>query len=277
MMRTLLVALALLLPRLATASTYTTNLHLCLPDDDSYDYGDCWRETVRTLDGFVVNTNASSLGSGTVPSARLDSSSVTLLGPHPDPALLGAGQLNPSIYVSSYTAASIPGPAIQQSTVPLSALNPSGAATGQTIIFDGTKWAPANTVTQTLFPTWAKYTLTYSSFSTAGTSSTTWITTVPANTIIHAVKIKHSTSFSGGSISAYTVSVGSSGVTDAYASAYDVLQTVAPTAFQLSRNLASESTTSGWQVQITAIATGANLSAATQGVVDVWLETSVTP
>ena len=129
-------------------------------------------------------------------------------------------------------------------------------------------------VTPSLLGLWSKYTVPYTSLSTAATTNSITLFSLPAAGIIHGVKIKHSTAFSGGSISAYTVSVGISGTLAKYATAYNVFQAVANDTFQLSNTLGSENHASATNILITATSTGANLNAATAGSVDIWVLTS---
>ncbi len=122
------------------------------------------------------------------------------------------------------------------------------------------------------FPRWFKVgsAFTAADFSKAATTNSINLFVLPAKATIHAIKIKHSQAFAGGAISAYTVSVGIVGTVAKYATAFDVFQTVASSALQSSSNLGSEDDVSGTQITITATSTGANLSAATAGSVDVW-------
>jgi hypothetical protein len=107
-------------------------------------------------------------------------------------------------------------------------------------------------------------------FATAGTTNSIALFTLAAGVIIHAIKIKHSASFAGGSISAYTLSVGVSGWLTKYAGAFDVFQAPGGTAFQMTQDFDEENNSGTTSVVITATSTGANLNAATAGSVDVW-------
>lgn len=129
------------------------------------------------------------------------------------------------------------------------------------------------------FPSWTKYTKTNADFSSAALTNTITLATLPVNTVVHGVKIKHSTAFSGAGITAYTVSVGTGAGNGSqiYASPYDVFQVVASTAMQISNTLSSEG--SGvYNLTATATSVGANLNAASgAGSVDIWVLKSVTP
>lgn len=116
--------------------------------------------------------------------------------------------------------------------------------------------------------------LTFTSFSAAALSNSIPLFLLPASVLCSAIKIKHQTSFTGGSISAYTVSVGDVSTPTLYASAFNVFQAAGPTIYQLSNELTGESTTAAVQIYATATAVGANLSAATAGVLNIWAELS---
>jgi hypothetical protein len=125
-----------------------------------------------------------------------------------------------------------------------------------------------------LVPMWRKYTVTYADLATAATTNNITVATLPAGGVVEAVKIKHSAAFTGGAISAYTVSVGITGTLNKYAAAYDVFQAPSATAMQLSTTQGTESHTATTALKIAATSTGANLSAATAGSVDVWIKMS---
>lgn len=121
-------------------------------------------------------------------------------------------------------------------------------------------------------PQWIKVgnAISHTAFQTGATTNNITLFTLLAGGIIHAVKIKHSTAFAGGVISAYTLSVGIAGTLAKYATAFDVFQVVSATAYQLSNSFGGESHTATTAIKIAATSTGANLSASTAGVVDVW-------
>lgn len=123
-------------------------------------------------------------------------------------------------------------------------------------------------------PIWRKYTVTKTQLAAAATTNNITLFTLPAGGIIEAVKIKHSASFTGGSISAYTISVGITGTLAKYAAAYDVFAAPSATAMQLSTTVGTESHTAATAIKVAATSTGANLSAATAGSVDIWVKVS---
>lgn len=112
--------------------------------------------------------------------------------------------------------------------------------------------------------------LSHVAFQTAGTTQSITLFTLPAAGTIHAVKIKHSTAFVGGAITAYTLSVGIAGTLAKYATAFDVFQAVSNTAFQTTGVTGAENNSAGTAILITATSTTANLNASTAGIVDVW-------
>lgn len=124
-------------------------------------------------------------------------------------------------------------------------------------------------------PRWIKVTKSYTDFSTAATTNNIEVYSLPAGGIIHAVKIKHSTPFTGGAISAYTISVGITGTLNKYANAFNVFQAAGGTVFQLSTTVGSEDHGSATSIKAAAASTSANLNAATAGSVDIWLLVSV--
>lgn len=124
-------------------------------------------------------------------------------------------------------------------------------------------------------PRWRKFTFDYTDLAAAATANDIELYSLPAGGIIHAVKIKHSTAFSGGTLSAYTVSVGIAGNLTKYASAFDVFQAVGNTTFQLSNSFGSENHGAATSIRIEATSVGDDLDNATAGEVDVWLLVSV--
>ncbi|MHB8674548.1 MAG: hypothetical protein ACYDAK_12850 [Candidatus Limnocylindrales bacterium] len=88
--------------------------------------------------------------------------------------------------------------------------------------------------------------------------------------VLTRIKLKHSTSFQGGLISAMTASVGIAGDLARYSSAFDVFQAPGNTILELSSGAWCENQGAPTQVLLTLTATGANLNALTQGQLDVW-------
>lgn len=90
---------------------------------------------------------------------------------------------------------------------------------------------------------------------------------IPQGAIVTGIVVKPTTAFSGGSISALTMSVGKSGGSTTYlTSAYDIFAAVADANQQETTKFASGQYTR-WQPVLVFTPTGANCSAATAGVV----------
>ena len=91
----------------------------------------------------------------------------------------------------------------------------------------------ASPLTPDAIPAWFRVRKAYSDFTAAATTESIELYSLPAGAVIHAVIQKHSASFTGGSISAYTTSVGITGTLAKYAAAFNVFQAAAATTFQL--------------------------------------------
>jgi len=127
-------------------------------------------------------------------------------------------------------------------------------------------------------PTWFKIgkSISHTTFQVASLTKTNVLTVLGANAFVHGIKLKHSTSFAGTGITAYTLSVAWAGEVATLLPAYDVLQATGSSTFAVSQSMDSKITT-GINLEITAISTGANLSLSTAGVVDVWALLSSNP
>lgn len=118
---------------------------------------------------------------------------------------------------------------------------------------------------------WVKTTKTYTDFSTAAlTNSISLGITLLPQQVLRGVVIKHSAAFSGPGITGYNVSLGLSGNNAKYASAFDVYQAASATTSQSSLDMFVENFSTFTTVTVTATSIGANLSAATAGIVDIW-------
>lgn len=126
-------------------------------------------------------------------------------------------------------------------------------------------------------PRWRKLTYAYTDFSTAATTFAVTAFSLAAGEGIDGVVIKNNTAFTGGSISAYTVKVGQSGDDDEYAPAFDIFHATAATYSQANTTMDVPNFTTTTDVIITATSTGANLSAATAGSVDIYIRTFLLP
>jgi len=139
---------------------------------------------------------------------------------------------------------------------------------------DGADVTDATNVKSSGAPVWTKYTVPYTSFTAAATTEDIELFSLPAGDVIHAVKLKHSASFTGGSISAYTLSVGISGTEDKYLTASDVFTAPGDAVHYLSSTVGTEDHASATSIRIEAISTSDNVNAATAGSADVWVMTS---
>lgn len=126
-------------------------------------------------------------------------------------------------------------------------------------------------------PAWFRVRVSYSDFSTAATTNNIELYELPAAGLVEAVAIVHSTPFTGGSISAYTLSVGITGTLNKYASAFDVFQAAGSTVFQVSTTVGMESTSAATSIKVAATSTGDDLDAATAGSADIYIKMSRLP
>lgn len=134
---------------------------------------------------------------------------------------------------------------------------------------------------------YVKFTLTYSDLSTAGLSQSINLQQnpipggavaitpavnfqIPQGGVLLGVRIHHTTAFSGGAITAMTVSVGKSGSNAFFASAFDVFQAVGDTTLQ-ETSLFKAGGINAVPVTATFTSIGANVNAATAGSVDIYL------
>jgi len=121
-------------------------------------------------------------------------------------------------------------------------------------------------------PRWVKVTKDYTDFATNGLTNDIEGFLLPAGGVIHAVKIKQSTEFTGGGITAYTLSVGIAGDLTKYAAAFDIFQAAGDTVFEVSDTVDGEThDAAGTSIRLAATSVTANLDQATAGEVDVWI------
>lgn len=127
-------------------------------------------------------------------------------------------------------------------------------------------------------PTWFKVgkAISHTTFQVAAVTKTNILTILGANAFVHGIKLKTSTAFAGTGITAYTLSCAWAGEVATLLPAYDVLQATGSSIFAIAQNFDSKITT-GINLEITAISTGANLSTSTAGIVDVWALLSANP
>jgi hypothetical protein len=156
-------------------------------------------------------------------------------------------------------------------------LGSNGANWDQVAAFPASQATGSNNVAQGTAPVWLKVTKTFTDFSTAGTTNTINIlNALPAGSVVHAVKVWNTTTFSGGGIATYQLSVGVSANHSKYLPTKSLF--TQPTTPFIAFNTTAdqtESQTATAQLTATATTTGANLNAATQGSVDIYVLVSV--
>jgi len=103
------------------------------------------------------------------------------------------------------------------------------------------------------------YTVNASDFTAAANTQAITLFSLLAGYKIYDVSIKSSVAFSRGTSTAFTLSVGITGVLDKYATAFDVFQAVGDTVFQTSEANAIEDYGSATTVRVTAISTNDTL------------------
>lgn len=119
-------------------------------------------------------------------------------------------------------------------------------------------------------PCYIKKTLTYSDFLEADNTKTIELDFLLKNTMIKNFYLKHSTAFSGGTISAYTISVGNYIDPNLFIDNFDVMSAVAEDNFILINLNKVIYETSGRVLTITARSTTDTLDHGTAGSVDVY-------
>lgn len=118
------------------------------------------------------------------------------------------------------------------------------------------------------------FTLAYTNFAAAANSNELVLLAIDPGTVVDHVVIYHNQSFTGGAISAYTISVGVSGTDDKYASAWDVFQAPATNLLQISTSEGIEDMSSSINIVAQAVSTGDTLDQATQGSVTIYMRLS---
>lgn len=116
---------------------------------------------------------------------------------------------------------------------------------------------------------WQKSTIAYTSVQTGALTNQLTLFTLPAKGIITGLAVKHSTLFSGGAIATCVVQLGIVGQLTKFVPSFDIKQAVADQAFTNVTPGYIGSWASGTAITANFISTGANLSALTQGSVDI--------
>jgi len=119
-------------------------------------------------------------------------------------------------------------------------------------------------------PTWQKVTIGFAAIQTAALTNTLPLITLPTLGIVHAAFANVTTLFSGGAIATITVNVGPAGSLAKYMAASSIATAVLVAGVApLTPGPESNSTTTA--IQAVFISTVANLSALTQGSIDIYL------
>lgn len=116
---------------------------------------------------------------------------------------------------------------------------------------------------------WIKITKTFSDFSIASLTNSINIYSLAAKGVIHAVQLYPTTTFSGGTIATYTISIGITGTLTKYCTASNVF--TGATLPTISTTSGVESTSGSTNIVATAISTVGTLDAATQGSISIYL------
>lgn len=122
-------------------------------------------------------------------------------------------------------------------------------------------------------PKWVKVTKSYTDFATVALTNDISIYTLPIKGYIHDVKVVPTTSFSGGVISAATLSVGKAGALTKYAIATDIFtgNTTVSTIHTPLVGMESTSGTTDIRCQIVIVGIAQTLNNLTAGSVDIYL------
>lgn len=124
-------------------------------------------------------------------------------------------------------------------------------------------------------PQWIKIIKSYSDFAAAALTNDIEIYSLAAKNMIHAVQIFPSTTFSGGLINGYTISVGIAGNLVKYSVATNVFTGAALA--QPSVISGVESMSGATSIRAQAVSGVGNLNTAVQGTVDIYLLVSKLP
>ncbi|MGA2185638.1 MAG: hypothetical protein ABSH47_21680 [Bryobacteraceae bacterium] len=137
-------------------------------------------------------------------------------------------------------------------------------------------------ISSTTIPHWVKYTVPYTSLTAAALTQAVTLFTLPANSKITAMTMKHSTAFAGPSVTAVTVSIGGAGTATDFSNAFDIYQAVSNTAYLDNGGNTSGTTMASQTVSANFTAVGANfgngtVTNLTAGSFTVWVMWSSLP
>ena len=112
---------------------------------------------------------------------------------------------------------------------------------------------------------WVSVTVDHAQFAAAALTDNFEIYSLPAGYAIHGAVLYHTTSFTGGSVSAFTVSLGVTGNATRFTSAFDVFQATAGDTGLTSPGLWLENYLAATSVKAFATSVGGNVNTTTQG------------
>lgn len=125
-------------------------------------------------------------------------------------------------------------------------------------------------------PTWQKFTIGFASLQTAGLTNTVLVYTLPIKGVVHQAFANITTLFSGGAIATIVASIGNAGNNAKYMVSSSLATATTLPGVSIGA-IAPESMVGTTAVNIYATSTVANLSALTQGSIDVYVLSSVLP
>lgn len=126
-------------------------------------------------------------------------------------------------------------------------------------------------------PVWHVYTLTTSDFSFAGNTNTGTLFNADPKEVIHGYYAKHSTAFSGGSVSGITFSLGIATDRAKYVDAFNIFQAVSSGASYLASDFDLLSFDATTPVTWMAVASGSTLDSLSAGTLEVYILKSNLP
>lgn len=132
-------------------------------------------------------------------------------------------------------------------------------------------------IVDTAAPVWITEDVDYTDLAAAALTNTITLRTVDAGTVVHRVVLQHITAFTGGAIGSYDVDIkyDRTGISEDTIHSQDVF--AAPGSDFDTVDAGTLVGPSGGSLKVTAISTGANLNAATQGSFKLWFLVSVLP
>ena len=126
-------------------------------------------------------------------------------------------------------------------------------------------------------PVWQKVTFAYTDINTASGSFTATAFTLDPLEYVSSYVIKHSTAFTGGSVTGIDLALGITSNNTKHVSSFDIFQGVTTTAFLSQGVNDMESFASTVTVFAKFTSTGSNLDSLTAGSVDIWLQKNLLP